>query len=252
MNYMTANAIEIVNLHKSFRPLNILRRPTGQGNNGRIAIDGLTLEVPENQRLAVLGPNGAGKSTLLRILATLVRPTTGSVQVLGHDIDDAPAVRRLIGWATGDERSFYWQLSGLANLQFFAGLQGLRGPEGAERIDYLLRSVGLADASHIGYHAYSSGMRQKLAIARALLHSPKVLLLDEPTRSLDPESADELRRLLHDYAGKSHTIVWVTHNITEAVDYCDRVIWMRAGKIVRDVSSDDRERAVQIPWRQEA
>jgi ABC-2 type transport system ATP-binding protein len=209
----------------------------------------VSLEVPVGQRLAVLGPNGAGKSTLLRILAPLVQPSAGRVAVLGVDsAADSRGVRRLIGWATGDDRAFYWPLTGRANLEFFAAMQDLHGAPAQARIAEVLAQVGLGEVAGLAYHAYSSGMRQRLAIARALLHRPAVLLLDEPTRSLDPETAASVRRLLHDCSAAGQTLVWVTHNPQEAADFCDRVIWLRAGRIAADHATADREQAMAIPW----
>jgi ABC-2 type transport system ATP-binding protein len=244
---MPSPAIEIHELRKEFNPRRLLRRGSAPP---RVAIDHLSLVVPRGQRLAILGPNGAGKSTLLRILATLVRPTAGRVHVEGISIQNPAAVQPLIGWATGDERSFYWPLSGFANLEFFASMQNLHGAAARERIALVLDQVGLADAAKVAYHAYSSGMRQRLAVARALLHAPHILLLDEPTRSLDPESADGLRHLLRACGQQGQTIIWVTHNPDEAAGFCDRVIWMRNGRIVADHSTADGELAVRIPWKE--
>ncbi|HUS13542.1 MAG TPA: ABC transporter ATP-binding protein [Chloroflexia bacterium] len=240
-------AIHITGLDKEFparwRPLKPPAPPT-------VALSAFALTVPTGQRLAILGPNGAGKSTLLRILATLIRPTRGEVTVQGVDIRDALAVCRQIGWATGDDRAFYWRLSGQANLEFFAALHDLYGAAARARIAAVLEQVGLADKAGAPYQAYSSGMRQRLAIARALLHEPAILLLDEPTRSLDPESADGIRRLLHSQPGAGHTLIWVTHNPVEAATYCDRVIWMRAGRVAADLSTSDPARAMAIPWQE--
>ena len=218
---------------------------------GKIALHSLDLIVPAGQALAILGPNGAGKSTLLRILATLLQPTVGQVWVRGVELAAGAKVRRHVGWATGDDRAFYWPLSGTANLEFFAALQGLQGAAAQVRIAQVLEAVGLSAVAATAYRAYSSGMRQRLAIARALLHQPAVLLLDEPTRSLDPEAAESVRRLLRACHTTGQTLVWVTHNPAEAAAYCDRVIWMRAGHLVADRLAGDPA-AIAIPWQDEA
>jgi ABC-2 type transport system ATP-binding protein len=229
-----AIGIEIEGLHKEFAPA--LRLPWDKSPR-RVALSNICLQVPPGQRLAVLGTNGAGKSTLLRILATLVRPTSGLVRVGGVDVRDWGRVRSMVGWATGDDRSFYWSLSGRANLEFFAGLQGMAGPATRSRVGEVLERVGLDDVADTPYRAYSSGMRQRLAVARALLHEPALLLLDEPTRSLDHEAAESLRTLLVEYSRGGRTLIWVTHNRAEAAECCDRSIWLREGRIEYDMPS---------------
>jgi len=240
-------AVSIKGLRKEYKPL--VKLPFASPMR-KVAIQHMDLRVPRGQCLAILGPNGAGKSTLLRIIATLVLPTQGEVKVEGIPIARADEIRRLIGWATGDERTFYWPLSGLANLHFFAALQNVKPNRIAERVKSVLAEVGLEEVASVAYRAYSSGMRQRLAIARALLHEPKVILLDEPTRSLDPESADGVRRLLNDRRHCGQTVIWVTHNPIEATQYCDRVVWIREGLIVSDLPAHDA-RAGQIPWKTE-
>jgi len=241
-------AVEIQGLGKTFPApggLPWAARP------GKIALQPLDLTIPAGQALAILGPNGAGKSTLLRILATLLQPTRGQAWVTGLALAAGAPVRRQIGWATGDDRAFYWPLSGAANLEFFAALQGLHGAAAQARIAQVLDAVGLAAVAGTAYRAYSSGMRQRLAIARALLHQPAVLLLDEPTRSLDPEAAEGVRRLLRACCESGQTLIWVTHNPAEAAAYCERVIWLRAGRLVADRPAADPA-AIAIPWQAEA
>ncbi|MDQ2805831.1 MAG: ABC transporter ATP-binding protein [Chloroflexota bacterium] len=239
-----APAVEIQQLNKTFLA------PGGwpwTARAGKVALHSLDLTIPAGQALAILGPNGAGKSTLLRILATLLQPTLGQVWVTGATLAAGAQVRRQVGWATGDDRAFYWPLSGAANLEFFAALQGLHGAVAHARIAQVLAAVGLTTVAGTAYRAYSSGMRQRLAIARALLHQPAVLLLDEPTRSLDPEAAESVRRLLRACHEGGQTLVWVTHNPAEAAAYCDRVIWLRGGRLVADRPAGDPA-AITIPW----
>ncbi len=242
-----APAVEIRGLGKTFPAPNSLPwavRP------GKVALHSLDLTIPAGQALAILGPNGAGKSTLLRILATLLQPTQGEGWVTGVALAAGAQVRRHIGWATGDDRTFYWPLSGTANLEFFAALQGLHGAAAQARIAQVLDAVGLAAVAGTAYRAYSSGMRQRLAIARALLHQPAVLLLDEPTRSLDPAAAEGVRRLLRACCEHGQTLVWVTHNPAEAAAYCERVIWLRGGRLVADRPAADPA-AIAMPWQAE-
>jgi ABC-2 type transport system ATP-binding protein len=199
-----------------------------------VALDDVSLTLARGSSLAVLGPNGSGKSTLLRILATLITPTAGTVEVGGYSLSQGDYVRAQIGWATGDERSFYWPLSGWANLEFFAALRGLHGRAAATRITQVLNLVGLMAQAAQPFRAYSSGQRQRLALARALLADPPLLLLDEPTRSLDPDAAAVIRAVLRAQNAAGHTLLWVTHDPAEAAACCHRALWLDAGRIVRE------------------
>lgn len=191
------------------------------------ALDRVTLEVFPGEVFGLLGPNGAGKTTLLKLLTCLVLPTSGSARVNGHSVlAEERAVKTSIGYVTSDERSFYWRLSGNENLRFFGRLQGLEGKALRRRCGELLEKVELSpEAAEERFMNYSSGMRQKLAIARALLHDPPVLFMDEPTRSLDPLTARHLRALVRDVlAGRDgKTVLLATHNLGEADEICSRV-----------------------------
>jgi ABC-2 type transport system ATP-binding protein len=200
------------------------------------------LEVPRGTLYGLLGPNGAGKTTLLKILACLILPTRGTAEVEGHDVArDDEEVRRAIGFVTADERSFYWRLSGEDNLEFFARLYGLGGAEARRRTRDLLHTMELEDVARRQFMSYSSGMKQRLAICRALLHDPPVLCLDEPTRSLDPIAAKHLRVFigtrLHQERGK--TILLATHNLPEAEDLCQRLAVLHRGRVLREGSLAD-------------
>ena len=158
------------------------------------ALDGLDLEVGRGRVFCLLGPNGAGKTTLIKVLATLVLPDGGRASVAGHDVALEPGpAKRAVGYAVSDERSFYWRLTGRQNLEFFGALYGLGGPARDRRIGELLRLAGLEEAADLRFNGYSTGMRQMLAFARALLADAAILLVDEPTRSLDPQAADRVR-----------------------------------------------------------
>ena len=158
------------------------------------ALDGVDLDVGGGEVVALLGANGAGKSTLLRILSTTVLPDEGVAWVAGNDVVAEPlAARRALGVALGDERSWYWRLSGRQNLEFFAVLYGIRRKEARRRVQELLGEVGLNHAADRRFDGYSAGMRARLSLARALVASPPVILLDELTRSLDPVAVSDFR-----------------------------------------------------------
>jgi ABC-2 type transport system ATP-binding protein len=185
--------------------------------------------------VGLLGPNGAGKTTLLKILSTLIEVDQGQVRVLGHDATRNPqVVRGLIGLVTCDERSFYWRLTGRQNLDFFATLYGLPARKARTRIPLLFEKLGLTEAADRPYHGYSTGMRQKMAIARGLLSEPRLVLYDEPTRSLDPLSAQNVRAWIaqnrREFPEVTHIIA--TNQLHEAEALCDRVIIVNRGEII--------------------
>ena len=194
------------------------------------------LEIPRGSLFGLLGPNGAGKTTLLKILAGLILPTRGTAVVLGHDVArEDRKVKALLGFVTADERSFYWRLSGEDNLIFFARLFGLGAAEARRRSQELLATMELQDVATRQFLSYSSGMKQRLGIARALLHDPPILCLDEPTRSLDPIAAKHLRRFISDVLNRARgkTIVLATHNLQEAETLCDRLAVLHRGSVLR-------------------
>jgi len=198
------------------------------------ALQDLTLTVRCSEVLGLLGTNGAGKTTLLKILATLVLPNAGQAAVHGWDVvRDADQVRRIVGLVTSEERSFYWQLTGLENLEFFAAFQGLAARATVARIEELRWTLGL-EALDRRFGLYSTGMRHRLAIARALLPQPTVLLLDEPTRSLDPLATAALHRLIRAtlVAKLGCTIVIATHSLAEAEALCDRLAILHQGRLL--------------------
>ncbi|MGH9750240.1 MAG: ATP-binding cassette domain-containing protein [Candidatus Polarisedimenticolia bacterium] len=200
------------------------------------ALTEVGLEAGEGEIFGLLGPNGAGKTTFLKILACLVLPTTGRASVFGHDVArDDVAVRRAIGFVTSDERSFYWRLTGRENLEFFARLYGLDPAASRRRVAALLEAVELRDVGDQQCMSYSSGMKQRLAIARALLHDPAVLCMDEPTRSLDPIAAKHLRRFIGATLNQGHgkTVLLATHNLQEAEELCGRLAILDRGRVLR-------------------
>ena len=201
-----------------------------------VALDGLDLDVERGEIVSLLGPNGAGKSTLLRILGTVVLPDRGTASVCGVDVVANPgAARRQIGLMVGDEHSLYWRLSGTENLAFFAALHGLRRSEALRESAELLDVVGLSEAAERPVMGYSSGMRARLSLARALLAAPPLLLLDEPTRSLDPLAAVEFREMAVRLTRERQAgILLATHDLHEAAAVSDRIVVLAAGRVMLD------------------
>lgn len=209
------------------------------------ALDGIDLEVPWGGIVALLGPNGAGKSTLLRVLGTSVLPDRGHVEVAGHDVvTDPVAARRSLGLVLGDERSWYWRLSGRENLEFFAALNGFRRRAARQRTEELLALVGLTEAADRRFDSYSSGMRARLSLTRALLCEPPVLLLDEPTRTLDPVAAAMFRSEVRRQADAGRAILFATHDLHEAAALSSRVTVMVRGQLV--ASMEDHPDAARL------
>ncbi len=209
------------------------------------ALRGISLEVPWGDIVAVLGPNGAGKSTMLRILGTTVLPDSGRVEVAGHDVVVHPDVaRRSLGLVLGEERSWYWRLSGRDNLEFFAALHGLRRSEATARTVELLRAVDLDGVADRRFDRYSSGMKARLSLARALLHEPPVLCLDEPTRTLDPVAAVAFRQLVRNQADSGRAVLFTTHDLHEAAAVASKVVVIVGGRVAATV--DDRPDAARL------
>jgi ABC-2 type transport system ATP-binding protein len=198
------------------------------------AVEGVDLNIEEGNLFGLLGPNGAGKTTLIKMLCCLVLPTSGTACIFGHDIlKEEEAVKKLVGLVSVDERSFYWRLTGRENLQFYASLYHLPRWQARKRIDELLDLVEMAHEADIRFQNYSTGMRQKLAIVRGLLSEPRVLFVDEPTRSLDPVSAQAVRRFLKEkVVGEGVTLVLASHNLSEVEQLCSRLAIMDHGQVV--------------------
>src|SRR5262245_8535234 len=223
-----APVVRVAGLTKAFTKRRGLREMlrSPRARERATAVESVSCEIAPGEFFGLLGPNGAGKTTLFKMLATVLLPDAGTATIDGHDVvRDSAAVRRVLTPAVGDERSLQWRLSARENLELFAALLEVPRREQRSRIDGLLAEVGLADTGAKLVGAFSSGMRQRLLIARALLARPKVLLLDEPTRSLDPISARAFRTFLRDeIAGRRNcAVLLATHNAEEAFDLCDRV-----------------------------
>jgi ABC-2 type transport system ATP-binding protein len=232
---LSPSPIAVEGLSKSYRDVRSLRDWLGRGTRRVAALNDVSLQVPPGEVCALVGPNGAGKSTLLRILATLVLPSAGRARVDGCDVAGDPnGARRRLGLMLEQERSFFARLSGRANLEFFAALHHLHGARARSRVDELLSLVGLTEAAERQFMRYSAGMQHRLGLARAMLHDPPVLLLDEPTRSLDPLSAVEVGRLLREEfaRGRGKTILIASHSLEEVERVCDRVAILDRGRVL--------------------
>lgn len=229
-------AVSVRNLSKTYpvplaRLKNFLRRSLKPPVE---ALRDVSLEVREGEIFGLIGPNGAGKTTLAKIIATLVQPTSGEAHVKGFDsVRDAERVRSRIGLATAEERSFYWRLTAMQNLIFFARLYGMEERAARQRINELLSLFELETARSRRFGELSTGNKQRLAVARAFLTKPPVLLLDEPTRSLDPLAAARLRQVISRMVreGPPVSILLTSHNLSEVEELCDRVAIISQGRI---------------------
>jgi len=234
---VSENAISVTSLEKLFPPARsgwrALLQPFEKATIEALA--GISLEVRHGEAVALLGANGAGKSTLLRILATLLLPTRGSAQVAGHDAaTEAREVRRRLGYHAGSDIGFYARLTGRENLRFFGRLNHLSASALERRIPELAKQFHLGEALDRQVRTLSSGTVQRLSLARALLHEPAVLLLDEPTRSLDAIAAAEFRRFLkNDVLKNGNTsLLFASHSLPEVELLADRVAVIDAGRLV--------------------
>ncbi len=198
------------------------------------ALTHATLNVQCGDRIAVMGPNGAGKTTLLKLIGGLLLPTRGEVSVNGFNtLQDNVAARKSVGFVFNEERSFFWRLSGVQNLEFFGALDNLSGAHLRDRIHYLIGLVGLREAGDKPVSDYSSGMKQRLALARVLIADPDVLILDEPTRALDPIACDEMVDLILAgiYQNSRRTLLIATHRLEEAMTLCNKVMIVDGGRL---------------------
>jgi ABC-2 type transport system ATP-binding protein len=209
------------------------KRPTG-------ALDDVSVIARGKEIVSLLGPNGAGKTTLLRVLSGLIQPSSGSVTVCNYDMQTHEyQARACIGLVLGEERSFYYRLSGAQNLEFFGGLYGIQRSILKMRIPQLLDRVGLLKDAKLQYMRYSTGMKKRLGLARALLHEPQVLLLDEPNSGIDPQSARTIRSIITDLKEQGRTIFMTTHDMVEAERLSDRIGFLREGKLVKVGTVDE-------------
>ncbi|HET7352997.1 MAG TPA: ABC transporter ATP-binding protein [Gaiellaceae bacterium] len=224
--------VEVEELARTYRTsTGILRRRTVEVE----AVRGVSFEIPKGELFGLLGPNGAGKTTTIKMLITLLLPTSGTARVLGIDVARNPReVRRRIGYVFGGDRGLYERLSGLDNLRYFAELYGVEPRVQKIRIQELLELVGLSGREREKVEGYSRGMRQRLHIARGLLHDPEVVFLDEPTIGVDPVGARELRATIAGLTDVGKTVLLTTHYMFEADALCDRIAVIAQGRIVAE------------------
>lgn len=196
------------------------------------AVSDVTLSVAPGEVVVLLGPNGAGKTTTVRMLAAILKPTRGRAVVAGHDVLQEPErARRQIGLLT-EFPGLYDRMTPLDYLDFFGAMQGLSRATRRERTEALLRRFEIWEARRLRLGDFSKGMRQKVALARALLHEPSVLLLDEPTSAMDPASARQVRECMRELKQAGRTLFVCTHNLAEAEALADRIAILRLGKII--------------------
>ncbi len=196
------------------------------------AVDQVSLTVPQGEILVLLGPNGAGKTTTVRMLTSILQPSMGSAKVAGYDvITQADQVRANVGVLT-EHHGLYVRMNAREYLSFFASLYMIPRHQASQRMEELLEQFGLGDVGKKRLGEYSKGMRQKLALVRTLLHDPPVILLDEPTSAMDPESAFIVRESIKQLRSKDRTIILCTHNLKEAEELADQIAIIRRGKII--------------------
>ena len=230
MQKNVVNAIEVSHLRRTFKShVGVIKRTTKE----IVAVDDVSFEIQEGELFGLLGPNGAGKTTTVKMLTTLLIPTGGSAAVKGFDVvNQADEVRKRIGFIFGGERGLYWRLSGIDNLRYFASLDSIDPDVTKKRIPYLLDMVGLNGRGDEKVQGYSRGMKQRLHVARTLLHDPDVLFLDEPTLGLDPVGAREFRQVILNLQSEKKTILLTTHYMFEADALCDRIAVINRGCII--------------------
>jgi ABC-2 type transport system ATP-binding protein len=230
MHSALVNAIEVLHLRRTFKSnIGVIKRTTKE----IVAVDDVSFEIQEGELFGLLGPNGAGKTTTVKMLTTLLIPTSGAAAVKGFDVvAQAEEVRRRIGFIFGGERGLYWRLSGVDNLRYFASLYSIDPDVTKKRIPYLLEMVGLNGRGDEKVQGYSRGMKQRLHVARTLLHDPAVLFLDEPTLGLDPVGARDFRQVILNLQSEKKTILLTTHYMFEADALCDRIAVINHGRII--------------------
>ena len=228
--------LEVTDVTKRFvvaRPLHKQLLAPLAGRKKIVAIDNISFTMEAGEILGVVGPNGAGKTTLLRILADLLEPDAGAVVVCAERLGRGRhRLRSKIGYVSSDERSFFWRLTGRQNLEFFSSLYGLSRSHVSQRIAALLDAFELQDKAGQMFRDYSSGIRKKFSLIRAVVHEPRLLLLDEVTNSLDPPSAHAVKSFVRRYVSDrgARAVVWSTHRLEEIAEVCDKVLMIDRGK----------------------
>jgi ABC-2 type transport system ATP-binding protein len=238
---MNTNIIEVHDLRKTYQRTKVKEGipawrqwlPSGKTVEEFVAVAEVNFSIHQGEIFGLLGPNGAGKTTTIKMLCTLLEPTSGGATVCGYDVvEHSDLVRQHLGAVLTGERSIYWKLTGRENLAYFAALYHVPPALAKERIDELLARFDLTKRADELVERYSSGMKQRIAIAKALLAKPPVLLLDEPTIGLDPQAARNLRELILELKADGHTILLTTHYMEEADQLSDRIGIIDQGKII--------------------
>lgn len=227
-------SIEAIELRKSFKKVGY-RNLFPWRRQSISALKGISFEVKKEELFGILGPNGAGKTSLIKILCTLILPDSGTALINGYDIyRHEKKIKKYIGYITSEERSFFWRLTGNQNLHFFGTLYNLSSEETKKRINYLVDLLDLKKEIDMPFMGYSSGIKQRLSIARGLLRNPELLLMDEPTRSLDPLAKLRLQQFIKEnlVGEQKKTVFLATHDLLEAEYLCDRLAILSQGKIV--------------------
>src|SRR5437588_5316938 len=237
------NAIEIVGLTKNYS-VGFLRKTE------KIALKGLSLEVREGEIFGYLGPNGAGKTTTLKLLMGLMYPTAGSARIFGHPISD-PEIKRSIGFLP-EQPYFYDYLTARELLEYYAALSGVPAKDRSARSDKMLAKVGLSASAHTQLRKFSKGMLQRVGIAQAIIHDPKIVFFDEPMSGLDPVGRREVRDLMQELNDEGTTVFFSTHILSDAEILCDRVAVLHQGQlrgvgVVVDLLADARGK-MEIVW----
>ena len=236
-------AVEVHELRKEFRRKDVRRKRRG-GKRSRVALDGVSFTMEKGETVAILGQNGSGKSTLVRLLSTLLLPDGGSARIFGHDVvSDERAVRRLVN-RVSVEASFFKKMSSAENLGYASRFYGMTARQTRHKIPEILERVGFPpDRRGEPMEALSRGMQQKVALARALLTSPVLLLLDEPTTGLDPRSKLEVQEFIREIRDThDSTILLCTHDLDEAETLANRIGILDRGRLLALEPADDLKR----------
>ena len=239
---MDSSAIQASSLDKTFKTkMGLWKTKT----KSTVAVDSISFDVERGELFGLLGPNGAGKTTTVRMLTTLLLPTGGTARILGLDVVQQTAeVRKHIGFAFSGSRGLYNRLTAVQNLKYFAELYSVDPQVTRKRIPELLELVGLGARGDDRVETFSSGMTQRLHLARALLHDPAVLFLDEPTVGIDPVGSRELRQTIKTLISLGKTILLTTHYMAEAEELCNRIAIIKKGRIVALDSPDALKRRI--------
>jgi len=196
-----------------------------------LALDGLNLRVVENENIGLLGPNGSGKSTTLKILCCLIKPSSGKAFINGIDVTENPEAALASTGALIETPEFYAYLTPQETLTYLGNLRGMKGTQLKSRIDEVIKLVGLEKWANVKIEKFSRGMKQRLGLAQALLHDPKILILDEPALGLDPRGIVEFREIIEN-AGREKTVFFASHQLDEVTRICDRVAFIAGGKLL--------------------